>query len=113
MEDDHIYKRHNKTLLLYHIVFPTKYRKKVLTQYVYQTLQEVCIEISDRYEINFLEISTDKDHVHFRIQSVPNISPRKIVQTIKSNTSREIFAKHKEVKKQLWGGKSVDKWILC
>jgi len=27
--DEHIYKSHNKTLLLYHLVFPSKYRKKI------------------------------------------------------------------------------------
>ncbi|TWO34772.1 IS200/IS605 family transposase, partial [Seonamhaeicola sediminis] len=32
MEDEHIYKSHNKTLLLYHLVFPLKYRKELLTE---------------------------------------------------------------------------------
>ncbi len=30
--DDHIYKRHNKSLLLYHLVFPLKYRRKALAE---------------------------------------------------------------------------------
>ena len=62
------------------------------------------MEISKRYEIIFLEIGTDKDHVHFLIQSVPMYSAKKIVQTIKSITAREIFKSCPEVKKQLWGG---------
>ena len=67
-------------------------------------LKEVCLEISKRYEINFLEIGTDKDHVHFLIQSVPTYSPTKIVTTIKSITAREVFRLIPEVKKKLWGG---------
>ncbi len=55
--------------------------------------------------MEFLEIGTDKDHVHFLVQSVPTMSPKKIVQTIKSITGREIFKRCPEVKKYLWGGK--------
>jgi REP element-mobilizing transposase RayT len=75
-----------------------------LTFEVDQKLKEICLEISRRYEITFLEIGTDKDHVHFLVQSVPMYSPKKIVQTIKSITAREIYAACPEVKKQLWGG---------
>ena len=104
MEDQHIYKSHNKTLLLYHLVFPAKYRKKIFDDEVDKTLKEVCLEISDRYEIEFVEIGNDLDHVHFLVQSVPTLSVTRIVTVIKSITAREIFAKHKEVKKVLWGG---------
>ena len=104
MEDQHIYKSHNKTLLLYHLVFPAKYRKKIFGEEVDNTLKDVCLEISDRYEIHFVEIGNDLDHVHFLVQSVPTLSVTRIVTVIKSITAREIFAKHKELKKVLWGG---------
>ena len=102
--DKHIYKSHNKTLLLYHMVFPAKYRKKIFDEEVDKTLKDVCLEISDRYEIHFLEIGNDVDHVHFLVQSVPTLSVTRIATIIKSITAKEIFAKHKEVKKVLWGG---------
>jgi REP-associated tyrosine transposase len=89
---------------MYHIVCPAKYRRAVFTTPVDQKLKEVCLEISKRYEITFLEIGTDKDHVHFLVQSVPMLSPKRIVQIIKSITAREIFRACPEVKKQLWGG---------
>ena len=101
---EHIFKSHNKTLLMYHMVFPVKYRRKVFTKEIEKTLVQVCIEISKRYEINFLEIGNDKDHVHFLIQGIPTMSVSKIVQIVKSITAREIFLKHKKVKKLLWGG---------
>ena len=101
---EHIIKRHNKTLLLYHIVCPAKYRRKVFSECVEESLKEVCKSISEKYEINFLEIGTDEDHVHFLIQSVPILSPKTIVQRIKSITAREIFSRKPEVKKDLWGG---------
>lgn len=104
MEDEHIYKRQNKTLLLYHLVFPVKYRKKVISGPISVYIKEVCKEISERYEIQFVEIGTDEDHVHFLIQSVPNLSVSTIVKVIKSITAREVFRCYPEVKKTLWGG---------
>jgi len=50
-------------------------------------LKEVCLEIAKRYAIIFLEMGTDKDYVHFLIQSIPTYSPTKIVKTIKSITA--------------------------
>ncbi len=102
---DHIFKSHNKTVLLYHLVFPAKYRRKVFSKVVEDTLIQTCIEISERYEINFIEIGNDEDHVHFLIQGIPTMAVSRIVQIVKSITSREVFSKHKEVKKLLWGGK--------
>ena len=100
----YIHKRHNVTVLIYHIVCPTKYRRTVITEKVDSLLREVCIDIAKRFQIYFLEIGTDKNHVHFLIQSVPTYAPTKIVRVVKSITAREIFARAPEVKKQLWGG---------
>ena len=98
------HKSHNVTVLMYHFVFPAKYRRAVFDVEVDKVLKDVCLEIEDRYEIQFLEIGTDKDHVHILIQSVPMYSVKKIVQMIKSITAREVFKRCPEVKKQLWGG---------
>ncbi|GJN61624.1 MAG: hypothetical protein PQ275_32640 [Elizabethkingia anophelis] len=62
------------------------------------------MEISNRYEIFFIEIGTDNDHVHFLIPSVPTESPTKIIRAVKSITAKEIFKLHPEVKQKLWGG---------
>ena len=99
-----IHKHHNVSVLLYHIVCPAKYRRSVLSAAVDDKLKEVCAEIQKRYEITFLEIGTDRDHVHFLVQSVPRYSPKKVVQIIKSMTAREIFKACPEVKRYLWGG---------
>ena len=90
--------------MLYHIVCPAKYRKMVFTEEVTEKLKEICFEIALRYEIDFVEIGADGNHVHFLVQSVPKYSPTKIVRTIKSITAKEIFKQLPKVKKQLWGG---------
>lgn len=102
--NEHIYKDHNKTLLLYHLVFLAKYRHDIFTDEVSGTLKDVCIEISKRYEIHFVEIGMEENHVHFLVQSAPSIAVSRIVTIVKSITAREIFQKHKSVKKYLWGG---------
>ena len=101
---DYVHKSHNVSVLLYHFVCPAKYRRVVFVEEVDNALREICEEISKRYEIYFLEIGTDGDHVHFLIQSVPTYSPSKIAQVFKSITAREIFKKCAGVRKQLWGG---------
>ena len=62
-------------------------------------LKEICIEISKRYEIHFIEIGTDGDHVHFLVQSVPTYSPTKIVRTIKSITAGSCFVGYRQSKR--------------
>ncbi len=103
-ESEYIHKSHNVSVLLYHFVCPAKYRRVVFSKKVDESLKNICLEISKRYDIFFLEIGVDKDHVHFLIQSVATNSPTQIITTVKSLTAREIFKKHPEVKKKLWGG---------
>ena len=97
-----IRKSHNVSLLMYHFVFVSKYRRLVITEEVDSLLKETCIEISKRYELRFLVLGTEGDHVHLLIQSVPAYSVTKIVKTVKSITAREIFTKVPSVKKKLW-----------
>ena len=100
-----IHKSHNVSQLMYHFVLPTKYRRVVISGEVEEVIKNTCMEISERYEILFLEIGADKDHVHFLVQSVPSYSPAQIAKIVKSITGREVFRRCPEVKKKLWGGK--------
>ena len=112
IEQGHVYKAHNKSALLYHLVCPVRYRRKAITKEVEKTGIATCIEISRRYEIHFTEIGTDRDHIHFLIQSVPMLSPKQIVQTVKSIIAREVFSHNPDVKKMLWGGISFGLVVL-
>ena len=85
-------------------MFPAKYRRAVFDKGVDEILKDVCMEIEKRYQMKFLEIGVDKDHVHFLVQSIPAYSVTKIVSTIKSITAREVFKRCPQVRQQLWGG---------
>ena len=91
---DSVYKdkSHNVSVLVYHLVTGCKYSKFVFnTEDLAIYLRTICLDIEDRYEINFLEIVIDRDHVHFLIQSVPTYIPRKIAQIVKSISGRKMF----------------------
>ena len=86
------------------MVFRAKYRRAVYDGAVDKVVRDVCLEIERRYQMKFLEIGVDKDHVHFLVQSVPRYSLTKLVTVIKSITAQEVFRICPQVKKQLWGG---------
>lgn len=100
----YIHKSHNVNVLIYHIVCPTKYRKVVLDQPVEKIIKETCLAIAQRYDMHFLEIGADQDHIHFLVQSVPMMLPQRIVQIVKSITAKQVFKQAPEVRKRLWGG---------
>ena len=103
-KSEYIHKRHNVSIMIYHFVCPAKYRRVVFSERVDKIIKETCEEIEKRYDMRFLEIGADKDHVHFLIQSVPKVSATQIIRIVKSLTAKEVFARCPEVKRQLWGG---------
>jgi putative transposase len=109
---EYIHKSHDVTVLLYHVVLPAKYRRAVFDDWIDEVLKEVCLEIAQRYQVKFLEIGTDKDHVHFLVQSVPTYSVTKIVTMLKSLTAREIFRRCPQVKKDIVGWRILDRRLL-
>ena len=60
----YVHKSHNVSILLYHFVFPAKYRRAVLDVRVDEQVRDTCLEIEKRNEVKFLEIGSDSDHIH-------------------------------------------------
>jgi len=111
METSHINKSHNVSYLLYHFVCPIKNRRKVLwDEYRVRLLKDICKSIQTNYEIYFIEVWSDIDHVHFLIQSVPTWEPSKIIKTIKSLTWKEMFRRDKTLRKELLWWKFWTSW---
>lgn len=111
MENTHIHKSHNVIYILYHFVCPIKNRKKVLNWDKRKNdLRDICEEIESSYEIYFLEIWSDLDHVHFLVQSVPTESPKSIISTIKSITWRGMFKRNSELRWELQRWKFWTSW---
>ena len=64
----------------YHIVFPVKYRRRLLEEAVVKIIMLTAEEIEERYDIEFEQIGCDKDHVHILCAAHPKIAPGQIVR---------------------------------
>lgn len=95
---------HNVYETHYHIVFPVKYRKALLTDAIPLALKTIAQEISERYDIEFEKIGTDGNHIHLLVSFPPKYSGSTVVRIFKSITARELFKRFPALKKDLWGG---------
>jgi putative transposase len=95
---------HNTYDTHYHIVFPVKYRKALLTKEIPFAISQIAEEIAIRYDIEFEKIGYDKNHVHILLNFPPRISGSNVVRIFKSITARELFKQFPLLKKELWGG---------
>ena len=89
----------------YHFVTPVKYRQAIFGRPDReQTLRSICLEIEERYCIWFEQLGIDTNHVHYLLSAAPKFSPSRLIQMIKSMTARELFRRHPDLKRELWGG---------
>ena len=94
---------HSRYDIKYHIVWVTKYRKRVLTGAIGYRLRELIIEICKRNEVEILQGHVSSDHVHMFLSSPPNLSVSKLVQYLKGKTSRKLMMEFRPIQKQFWG----------
>ncbi len=95
---------HNAYETHYHIVFPVKYRKSLLTDEIPLAIVEIAREISERYDIEFEKIGTDVNHIHILTSFAPKYSGSDVVRMFKSITAKQLFARFPQLRKELWGG---------
>lgn len=99
----HIKKSHNTNLLLYHLVCPAKRRKKIFVSEVENELVKICQMIGECYEMIFVEIGCDENHVHFLIQTIPTHSPTNIAKKVKSITAKKLLSQFPWIKQKTLG----------
>src|SRR6266513_3126914 len=88
----------------YHMVFPVKYRKALLSPEIASALKASARVIELRYDLTLEQIGTDGDHVHLLMRFHPKYSIGQIVRLFKSISARELFKQFPALKKDLWGG---------
>src|SRR5438876_22438 len=88
----------------YHVVLPTKYRRKVFNVGVFAYFEDKLKEITRYYpEVVFEEVNHDVDHVHFLLSIPPKMSVGSVVRIIKANTSKGLKQKFGFLKEVYWG----------
>jgi len=89
----------------YHIVFPVKYRKALLDNNISKAIVEIAYEISLRYEIEFENLGCDLNHIHILCSFFPTkYKGGDVVRIFKSITTRQLFLRFPQLRKDLWGG---------
>lgn len=78
-------KNRHKYLLQYHIIFVCKYRKKLLiSKQISDDIKQFSYEICQRHKVIIRYMETDKDHIHYMIETEPTMSVSQIVNLMKS-----------------------------
>lgn len=85
----------------YHIIFTTKYRRKVLTDVIQNRLKELIIEKQQEYKYEILEMEIMSDHVHLLLDVNPHVGIYKVVSSIKGYTSNILRNEFIELTKKL------------
>ena len=86
---------HNKYLLQYHLIFVCKYRKKLLvSQNIADDVKRLSIEICNKHRVNVKYMETDTDHIHYMIETRPNINLSNFVRTMKGYITYHTWEKY-------------------
>ena len=92
----------------YHIVWVTKYRRKILNRGVQEYLRSKFLEVRKYFEDwEYKEIGMEDDHVHIHMVIPPKYAVSKVVETVKKNTSRKLREKFAFLKEVYWGTESI------
>ena len=87
----------------YHIVWITKYRKKVLTGIVAERIRELIRQICKEHEVEIIKGHISKDHIHMFVSVPPHIAISKLVQYMKGKSSYKLMQENKQIQKAFWG----------
>lgn len=81
-------KRHSVSKLVVHLVFTTKYRRKLFDGYMIQQLREAFLSACNKLECELLEMDGEKDHVHLLVSYPPKLAISVMVNNLKAVSSR-------------------------
>lgn len=108
---------HSKYLLQYHLIFVCKHRKKLfLFKNISEDVKQFSYEICLKHNVHIKYMETDKDHIHYMIETEPTISISDLVRTIKSYITHHIWKLHKScLSKQFWKENTffTDGYFVC
>ena len=82
----------HKYLLQYHIIFVCKYRKRLLlSKHISDNIKHFSYEICQKHNVIIKYMETDKDHIHYMIETEPTMSISKIVNLMKSKSNEKLY----------------------
>lgn len=79
--------RHSVSLLHAHVVFVTKYRRKVFTEAMLTFCETTMREVCDDLGADLVEFNGEADHVHLLVSYPPTLAVSTLVQRLKGRTA--------------------------
>ena len=105
MENDIRIGRHCVFAMHVHLVFVTRYRRNVFTRDILRDLGEIINRFCVSYEAELAEFDGEYDHIHLMVNYPPKVQKSKLVNSLKTASSRVIRKKnYPSITKALWGG---------
>ena len=108
---------HNKYLLQYHLILVIKYRKQLfINNQISDGIKQFSYDICKKHNINIKYMETDKDHIHYMIETKPNMNLSIFIKTIKSYTTYKIWKKYDNFLKQYFWKEHTfwtDGYFIC
>ncbi|WP_126579525.1 IS200/IS605 family transposase [Tengunoibacter tsumagoiensis] len=112
---DYDTQNHGKFLILYHLIFVCKYRKKLLTLYGDEA-KGIFESIATHSDFSFETMEVDQDHIHSLVKSGPRISPLAIVRRLKQESTVQLWLRHeRELSRHFWKERTFwsDGYFCC
>ena len=96
--------RHCVFNLHVHLVFVTKYRRRVFKREHLDALREIFEKICQDFEANLVEVDGEDDHVHLLVNYPPKVALAKLVNSLKGASSRIMRRRFEGLWKRYWKG---------
>lgn len=94
---------HTQYDIQYHVVWITKYRKKIIKHKIASRLKYLLIQGCKAKKITIIKGSIQADHVHLLISAPPSLSVSQIMQYLKGRSSKKLQEEFPILRKQFWG----------
>lgn len=94
---------HTQYDIQYHVVWITKYRKKILTGKIASRLKVLLMQGCSVRGIMIIKGNIQSDHVHLLISAPPSLSVAQIMQYLKGRSSKKMQEEFNSLRKQFWG----------
>ncbi len=97
MKNDFVSKGRSVSDLKAHLVLTTKYRRKAFTNLMLERLHIIFEELLVKWDCKLVEFNGEDNHVHLLFQYHPDLELSKLVNNLKSVSSRKLrqeFSQH-------------------
>ena len=96
--------RHCVFNLHVHLVFVTKYRRKVFTQTILDAMRSIFEDVCRDFEADLVEFDGEEDHVHLLVHYPPKVTVSRLVNSLKGVSSRHLRRRFPDLERRCWKG---------